>query len=250
MALRLSMCVRNKMLSEQADVTGLHQGNGDTATIVSGSPDTITRGTGSWITDGFVAGDLLTCSGSTADDVAITGQKASAVAALTMTLETSTSVTGGVFTTITTLISCKGGSLKDIFRNGVLKIYSGAQPATADAAVAGTLLVQLTEASGAFVAGAEGSGLEFDDAALGIVAKCSEEVWSGVGIAAGTASWFRLCANAADTGVADTTYIYPRIDGTVGTSGADATISNTQIVVAAPYTVDTFNLTFPMQYGA
>ena len=80
------------------------------------------------------------------------------------------------------------------------------------------------------------------------IEKCADEVWSGLGVAAGTASWFRLCANATDAGALST--VLPRIDGTVGVSGADATISNTQIVVDAPYTVDTFKLTFPMQYGA
>lgn len=41
------------------------------------------------------------------------------------------------------------GSLKKAFNGGVLKIYSGSQPASADSAVAGTLLCTLTLASGA-----------------------------------------------------------------------------------------------------
>jgi len=39
------------------------------------------------------------------------------------------------------------GSLKDAFENGRLEIYTGAQPATADAAVTGTLLCTITSAS-------------------------------------------------------------------------------------------------------
>lgn len=41
------------------------------------------------------------------------------------------------------------GSLKDMFQNGKIEIYSGAQPATANAAVTGTLLVTITDASAA-----------------------------------------------------------------------------------------------------
>ena len=41
------------------------------------------------------------------------------------------------------------GSWKDCFQNGRIEIYSGAQPATADAAVTGTLLCTITNASGA-----------------------------------------------------------------------------------------------------
>lgn len=41
------------------------------------------------------------------------------------------------------------GSFKDCFHNGRIEIYSGSQPATADAAVTGTLLCTITAASGA-----------------------------------------------------------------------------------------------------
>lgn len=42
-----------------------------------------------------------------------------------------------------------GGGFRDAFQGGKLKIYSGAQPADADAAPTGTLLVTITDASGA-----------------------------------------------------------------------------------------------------
>lgn len=41
------------------------------------------------------------------------------------------------------------GSLKDALQNGEIKIYTGSQPATADAAPTGTLLVTITAASAA-----------------------------------------------------------------------------------------------------
>src|SRR3990167_5916230 len=39
------------------------------------------------------------------------------------------------------------GSFKDMFQNGKIEIYTGAQPATANAAVTGTLLVTITSSS-------------------------------------------------------------------------------------------------------
>lgn len=41
------------------------------------------------------------------------------------------------------------GSYKDAFQNGRIEIYTGAQPATADAAIIGTLLCTITSSSGA-----------------------------------------------------------------------------------------------------
>lgn len=42
------------------------------------------------------------------------------------------------------------GSVREAFQDGIMKIYSGAQPTNADAAVTGTLLCTITNASGAF----------------------------------------------------------------------------------------------------
>jgi len=43
----------------------------------------------------------------------------------------------------------KGGSIADALHNGRIEIYSGAQPATADTAVSGTLLCTISSSSGA-----------------------------------------------------------------------------------------------------
>ena len=129
------------------------------------------------------------------------------------------------------------------FANGVMEIYSGPQPASADAAVTGTLLGTVTLNSGAFVPGAPGNGLTFAAASGGAVAKSG--VWSFNGIAAGTAGWFRLKGNAVDAGGASTTL--PRVDGSVAVSGADLSLSNIAIAVGAPNTIDTFTWTQPAQ---
>ena len=130
-----------------------------------------------------------------------------------------------------------------VFANGIIEIYTGTQPATADAAVTGTLLGTVTLNSGAFVAGTATNGLTFAAAASGAVSKSG--VWSFNGIAAGTAGWFRLKGNGVDAGALSTTL--PRLDGSVATSGADLNLSNIAIAVGAPNTVDTYTFTIPAQ---
>ena len=127
------------------------------------------------------------------------------------------------------------------FANGVVDIYSGSQPVSADAAVTGTLLGTVTLSSGAFTSGVATNGLTFAAAAAGAVAKSG--VWSFNGVAAGTAGWFRLRGNAADNNALSTTL--PRLDGSVATSGADLNLSNITIAVGAPNTIDTFSWTQP-----
>ena len=51
------------------------------------------------------------------------------------------------------------GSYKDAFDNGSIEIYSGAQPATADLAVTGTLLATITSSAGALTAETKATGV-------------------------------------------------------------------------------------------
>ena len=74
--------------------------------------------------------------------------------------------------------------------SGVIDIYSGTQPASADAAATGMLLGTVTLNAGAFTPGSTTNGLTFAAASAGTVSKSG--VWSFVGIAAGTAGWFRF----------------------------------------------------------
>lgn len=127
--------------------------------------------------------------------------------------------------------------------NGVIDVYTGPQPVTADAAATGTLLGTVTLASGPFTPGSPTNGLTFAAAVGGVLQKSG--VWSFAGIAVGTAGWFRFRANAADAGGISTTA--PRMDGSIATSGANFTLSNISIIVGTPVTVDTFVYTQPLQ---
>ena len=127
------------------------------------------------------------------------------------------------------------------FANGIIEIRTGTQPATADTAASGTLLGTVTLASGAFTPGTATNGLTFAAASGGAVSKSG--IWSMAGIAAGTAGWFRLKANALDDNTLSTTL--PRLDGSIAVSGADMNLSNISIAIGAPTTIDSFTWTQP-----
>lgn len=112
------------------------------------------------------------------------------------------------------------GSAKEAFDGGFIKVYSGTPPANANALATGTLLWTIS------VAG-DGTGITFEDAAVGrALVKETTEAWSGA-TTAGTATYWRL-VTAADDGTLSTSQ--PRIQGTCGmTAGADMYMSNTTL---------------------
>lgn len=235
----------------EAIVKGAVIGTGLAFVDGGASADTITDSGNGFVTNLFAPGDKLFVKGATTagNNTQITGQRIVSVAAGTLTIATGLVATAEAGVAGTVVACAKGGSLKDIMKDGVIKVYSGAQPTSADDAVAGTLLITFSVSSGTFVAGAFGNGLEFEnDPTDGVIEKASGEVWSGVAVATGTAGWFRFVGNAADAGALSTTL--PRIDGSVGTSGADMNFGTTSIVTGRTYTLDTFSLTLPEYYGA
>ena len=129
--------------------------------------------------------------------------------------------------------------------NGVIRIYSGAQPASADNAVQGTLLMTVSVDGGAFAHGSPTNGLNFDAAVGALMAKAVAETWKGTGLADGIAGWFRFSGNPSDSGALSTTLA--RIDGSVAKTGGDLAISNVNIVTSAPNTIDTFQISMDEQ---
>jgi len=85
------------------------------------------------------------------------------------------------------------------------------------------------------------NGLFLALAASGAITKHASQTWSGVGIADGTAGWFRFYGAATDAGGISTTL--PRLDGRIATSGAELNLSNTSIVVGAAQSVTSFSIT-------
>lgn len=104
--------------------------------------------------------------------------------------------------------------------SGVLRIYSGTQPATGGTAT--TVLAELTMNATSFLA------------ASGGVLTANAITQDSSANATGTASWFRLLKSDGTTIV---------LDGTVGTSGADLNLVTVSIVATQPVQVSSFVLT-------
>ena len=129
-------------------------------------------------------------------------------------------------------------AFRDIFEYGVIHVYTGSQPTSANSAVSGTLLGKITEDGGTFTFGSQDNGLLFDEPDDGIIAKDPAQMWQMLAEASGTAGWARLMGNASDPlGQSDT---LPRIDFSIGTSGADLLLNNTSISEGARTTIDQF----------
>ena len=133
--------------------------------------------------------------------------------------------------------------LKDALANGVLRIYSGTQPSSADAAVVGTLLMEVTLDGGAFSHGTPTNGLNWDTPANGQTEKPVADTWKGAGIADGVAGWGRFCANPLDDGSSSTSL--SRVDMSVGKGTGDLQLSNVNVATSAPISVDYAVLRLP-----
>ena len=249
--IKFSTGLRDKLNGMKGEVKGAIIGAGLACVDGGSGADTITDSGNGFVTAGFAPGDKLFAKGWTTagNNTAFTGAVIQGVAVGTLTLLTGIVATAETAPAGGMVAVAKGGSLKDVMKDGKLLIYSGAQPASPDSAVTSTLLLTITVSSGAWVAGAFGSGLEFEDDPLsGVMEKASGEVWSGTAVASGTAGWFMLVANATDALALSTTL--PRISGSIGVSGADLNISNPSIVSGRSYTIDEFSFTLPEYYGA
>lgn len=124
-------------------------------------------------------------------------------------------------------------------------IYSGAVPATADAAAAtANLLCTLSAAD------VTDDALTFEaDPVDGVLSKESTEVWSGTVSATGTATYFRLVGGYAAESTALTAMNAATasnvIQGTVGVSGADLNLVSTSLVSSSLQTIDYFVVALP-----
>lgn len=132
------------------------------------------------------------------------------------------------------------GSFKASFDNFTVRLYNGTPPADADAALSGNTL--LTE----FFKDNDGSTrLTWNASANnGTIERNSAEAAGSTAVATGTATFFRAVLTG-DTGGLSTTE--KRIQGTVGTSGADLIIGSTSITTSDIDTLANFSLSLPAQ---
>ena len=128
---------------------------------------------------------------------------------------------------------------RTLFNLGFLNIYAGTEPSTADAAIVGgthTLLCQISNNN-------TSTGITFAaNAASGAITKNLSETWSKAAAASGTAAFYRL-VSATDTGALSTTEA--RVQGSVGTSGADLNLTTVSLSQGVVYTIDTYSVSLP-----
>ena len=128
---------------------------------------------------------------------------------------------------------------------GCIHLYASPRPGSADDAETGTLLAIITDASLAWTVADGTNGLTFEAAVSGAVAKAIAQVWSGLGLAPGTAVWGRLYPFDAGGTVTGASTVIPRMDFSVGTFSGDMIMGNAAIAVGATTTLDTFVLGIP-----
>lgn len=238
MAFRFSTKVRNDMLGLKATcnqlVTGIHisfeSGSGtDGRDRILDSDNQL---------GGFIPGDMICIAGSANNNRCC---EIDTVAAGVIEVPASTLVAETAGAQVI-LGSARGGSLVDQFRNGILKIFTGTQPTSADDAETGGELLQITQDSHAFVPGSPANGLNFGEIADATLHKASGEIWSGKANATGLAGWFRIYANDVTTGASTTT---ARLDGSIATSGSQMNMANTSVTSGGTSTIDKAEIPMP-----
>lgn len=130
------------------------------------------------------------------------------------------------------------GSLKSLLDGKVMKLYAGTPPATADSALGGaTLLCTISQ-------DATATALTFDGAPVnGVLFKTPAQIWRGVNAAAGTATFYRLCA-AAEAGDASSTE--QRVQGSVAAGGGgDLNLSSVALLAGASQGIDFYSIELP-----
>lgn len=126
---------------------------------------------------------------------------------------------------------CVVGSLKSILDGGIVRVYSGPVPASADSGVleSNVTLCDITNGE---------EGLTFEaTASNATLTKSLSEVWQGNNTENGVATFFRFIM-PTDSGLMSSTEV--RIQGSVGGPSSDLTISNATLIKGAPQRLEYF----------
>jgi hypothetical protein len=149
-----------------------------------------------------------------------------------------------MFNYSTGFVSQSLAQIATLLNNGVIEVYSGSRPTTADSSIKGTLLGVITSSGLAFTAGSPTNGLQFEtNATDGTINKSSTQTWQFTALATDTAGWLRIKANVVDAGGVSTELI--RLDGTIAAYGGDAKISGANgsaVEFGKVYTIDSCTL--------
>lgn len=127
--------------------------------------------------------------------------------------------------------------LQTLMQYGVIDIYTGAQPSTADAAPTGVRVASITRDGLPFSHGITSAGLFVASVEPGVLTKSGR--WVVKGRAEGLAGWWRWKWNKYDDNT--NTDTIPRIDGAVG---VDLVLANPNITAATEFDIDRFRFAF------
>lgn len=136
-------------------------------------------------------------------------------------------------------------SFEQLMRHGVVELRDGPRPATPDLTATGTLIARITNEGAAWTAGASAGGLEWTRAGRFMVPAAGQN-WMLTGLVTGSPTWFRLRANASETGVSALDVL--RVDGVVAAldgppADADLFLPTALIAAGSSRRVDNFNFT-------
>ena len=120
-----------------------------------------------------------------------------------------------------------------------LRIFSGPEPLTADAALTDETLLVTIQVNG-------GGGMRFAFTGEGTIMKDIDQSWLGNVIATGTPTYYRLCP-MSDGNTASTTAV--RVQGSVGATG-DLKLGTTTLATGNPQSIDFYQLRLPQYLGA
>lgn len=127
--------------------------------------------------------------------------------------------------------------LDDSLNGGVIRMYTGTVPATADASI-GTATLKCT-----ISLNDTGVGINFEATPVsGVLAKSSSEVWLGTVVAAGDYSFYRF-SSLTDDGSESTTE--KRLQGTIGVLNADLLVADLAKAIGEEQRIDTFYVGMP-----
>jgi hypothetical protein len=243
MTLRLSSGFVDALLQNPGYPHAAFIGNTGDFNDNGGSADTITRDAGSWIDDGFRLGDYISVFGATTAGNNVNQKKLVGVSALTLTLATGTLAATEATIAGTCVVVARGGSLNDILKFGYMKIFTGTQPGSADDVETGSLLVTITDTSGAHTVELGTNGLQFnDDAANNKLSKLSTQTWSGVPVLSNNAGWFRFYDRNGVEGASSTEI---RFDGACGLTLAQLNLATLAIQSDVEFLINGFDITLP-----
>jgi len=131
-------------------------------------------------------------------------------------------------------LGVRASLLCEIFKNSVIRIYTGEQPDSADDDATGTFMGNITENGEAFTSGSPNNSLnlfKMQSDYFGCISK-DYATWKFRAIANGAMGWFRLeTSDASDK--QDSGNLY-RIDGSIGCMGADMLVTHPNVVAYTP----------------